>query len=76
MALSNWWMTPSKDMMENDEEIPEPLALKKYSGRFVGRTTPEMHRQRLRAAVDVAATTLPTNIECDKRYHITGAKSH
>lgn len=34
-----------KDMVENDEEIPEPLSLKKYSGRFVVRTTPEMHRR-------------------------------
>lgn len=34
-----------KDMKKNGEEAPEPLALKKYSGRFVVRTTPEMHRQ-------------------------------
>lgn len=34
-----------KDMIHNGEHIPEPLSLKKYSGRFVVRTTPEMHRR-------------------------------
>lgn len=33
------------DMKSNGEAIPEPLALKKYSGRFVVRTTPEIHRE-------------------------------
>ena len=27
------------------EPIPEPLSLRKFSGNFVVRTTPEMHRQ-------------------------------
>lgn len=32
------------DMRANDEEIPEPLADRAYSGRFVVRIPPEMHR--------------------------------
>jgi predicted HicB family RNase H-like nuclease len=33
-----------KDMKENDEEIPLPIANKKYSGKFMVRLPPEVHR--------------------------------
>ncbi len=33
------------DMQVSGEEIPSPLALRKYSGQFMVRTTPEVHRQ-------------------------------
>jgi predicted HicB family RNase H-like nuclease len=33
------------DMQANGEDIPEPLAAKKYSGRFMVRVPPELHRQ-------------------------------
>ncbi len=33
------------DMQANGEPIPEPLAAKKYSGRFIVRVPPELHRQ-------------------------------
>ncbi len=33
------------DMRKNGEVIPEPLALRDYSGKFVVRTTPEIHRK-------------------------------
>ena len=33
------------DLKESGEQIPEPLALKNYSGRFMVRVTPELHRQ-------------------------------
>ncbi len=33
-----------KDMKENDEEIPKPIANKKYSGKFMVRLPPEVHR--------------------------------
>ncbi len=32
------------DMAKNKEQAPEPIALKNYSGKFVGRITPESHR--------------------------------
>ena len=33
-----------KDMTKNDEHIPEPLSGKKYSGKFMVRVPPEVHR--------------------------------
>ena len=33
-----------KDMMENGEQVPEPIAIKKYSGKFMVRVPPEVHR--------------------------------
>ena len=32
------------DMRKNKEEVPEPLANKHYSGKFVVRVTPDVHR--------------------------------
>ncbi len=34
-----------EDMQANGEKIPEPLALPKYSGKFMVRVPPEVHRQ-------------------------------
>ena len=33
------------DMTANDESIPEPIACKKYSGKFMLRVPPEIHRK-------------------------------
>jgi predicted HicB family RNase H-like nuclease len=33
-----------KDMKENNELIPEPIASKQYSGKFMVRIPPEIHR--------------------------------
>jgi len=33
-----------KDMKQNREEIPQPLASKNYSGKFMVRVPPEVHR--------------------------------
>ncbi len=33
-----------KDMQETGEEIPQPLANKNYSGKFMVRIPPEVHR--------------------------------
>ena len=33
------------DLMATEEPVPEPVAGKKYSGRFVVRVPPELHRQ-------------------------------
>lgn len=32
------------DMQEHGEEIPKPISSKKYSGKFVVRVPPEVHR--------------------------------
>ena len=41
-----------KDMKENSEEIPQPIALKKYSGRFMVRVPPEVHRNLAIQAIE------------------------
>ena len=33
-----------KDMRKSNEEVPEPLSLKNYSGKFMVRVPPETHR--------------------------------
>ena len=33
-----------KDMTNSDEEIPQPIACKRYSGKFMVRVPPEIHR--------------------------------
>ncbi len=33
------------DLQANDEPIPEPIASRKYSGHFMVRVPPELHRQ-------------------------------
>jgi predicted HicB family RNase H-like nuclease len=33
-----------KDMSQTGEEIPEPIACKRYSGKFMVRVPPEVHR--------------------------------
>jgi predicted HicB family RNase H-like nuclease len=33
-----------EDMLANDENVPEPLAARKYSGKFQVRIPPEVHR--------------------------------
>jgi predicted HicB family RNase H-like nuclease len=33
------------DMLENAEEVPEPIALRHFSGKFMVRVPPDVHRQ-------------------------------
>ena len=46
------------DMEENDEPIPQPLATKHYSGRFMVRVPPELHR---RLALEAAEAGVSLN---------------
>ncbi len=32
------------DMVESGEEVPKPIAIRKYSGKFLVRVPPEVHR--------------------------------
>ena len=34
-----------KDMEANDESVPEPIYSRRYSGKFMVRVPPEVHRQ-------------------------------
>jgi predicted HicB family RNase H-like nuclease len=34
-----------KDMQDNGETVPEPIACRRYSGKFMVRVPPEVHRK-------------------------------
>ena len=40
------------DMEANGELVPEPLSLQKFSGKFMVRTTPEVHRRLAAQAME------------------------
>jgi predicted HicB family RNase H-like nuclease len=40
------------DLAESDEPIPEPLSERAYSGRFLVRVPPEVHRRLAREAAE------------------------
>lgn len=40
------------DLQKNNEPVPEPFATKKYSGRFMVRIPPELHRQLVLEAAE------------------------
>lgn len=44
------------DMEANGEAIPEPFSLQKYSGKFMIRTTPELHRQLAMQAAETGVS--------------------
>ncbi len=46
------------DMIENGEEIPEPLSSKNYSGKFMVRVPPETHRM---LAIEAAESGVSLN---------------
>jgi predicted HicB family RNase H-like nuclease len=45
-----------KDLKENGEPVPEPLATKKFSGRFMVRVPPDLHRQLAREAAEAGVS--------------------
>ena len=47
-----------KDMVENGEFIPEPMSSKKYSGKFMVRVPPEVHRH---LAIEAAESGVSLN---------------
>ncbi len=44
------------DMKESDELVPEPIAIKRYSGKFVVRIPPEIHRQLVLEAAEAGVS--------------------
>jgi len=46
------------DLRANDEHVPEPIAARRYSGRFVVRIPPEQHR---RLALEAAESGVSLN---------------
>ena len=47
-----WWRTSSEDMLGNDEPLPKPIADRAYSGKFIVRVPPEMHRALVTRAAE------------------------
>ena len=47
-----------KDLEKNGEHVPDPIAGKNYSGRFIVRVTPETHR---RLAIEAAEEGVSLN---------------
>ena len=47
-----------EDMKTNGEEIPEPLAGKRYSGKFLIRVPPDVHRE---LAIEAAESGVSLN---------------
>jgi len=41
-----------RDMEENGESLPEPLCSRRYSGKFMVRVPPELHRQLVLKAAE------------------------
>lgn len=54
------------DMEENGEPAPEPMATKKYSGKFMVRVPPETHRH---LAVEAAEAGVSLNRLVASRLH-------
>jgi len=46
------------DLEENGEPVPEPIAVKQYSGKFMVRIPPELHR---RLALEAAESGISLN---------------
>jgi len=44
------------DMQETGEKLPEPLALKKYSGKFMVRLLPDQHRELAIQAAEIGVS--------------------
>jgi len=42
----------TQDMQANGEPVPEPLSSRKYSGKFMVRVPPEVHRKLAREAAE------------------------
>jgi predicted HicB family RNase H-like nuclease len=42
----------TKDMIKNGEDIPRPIATRKYSGKFMVRIPPDVHRQLVTEAAE------------------------
>ena len=41
-----------KDMIENNEKVPEPFSTRTYSGKFMVRIPPEVHRKLAELAAE------------------------
>jgi len=45
-----------EDMAQNDEEIPKPISTRQYSGKFIVRVPPEIHRHLATEAAEAGVS--------------------
>ena len=45
-----------EDMQANDEDVPEPLAVRSFSGKFMVRVPPETHRSLVIQAAEAGVS--------------------
>jgi predicted HicB family RNase H-like nuclease len=57
-----------EDMRANGEPIPEPLSSKSYSGKFIVRVPPELHR---RLVIEAAEAQVSLNLLISHRLSLT-----
>ena len=57
-GISNMVAEVISDMQSNNEPIPQPLALKHYSGKFIVRIPPDLHRS---LAIEAAEADISFN---------------
>ncbi|TVR03157.1 MAG: type II toxin-antitoxin system HicB family antitoxin, partial [Desulfovibrionales bacterium] len=55
-----------EDMRQSDEQVPEPLSSKKYSGKFMVRVPPETHRL---LAIEAAESGVSLNRLISSKLH-------
>jgi predicted HicB family RNase H-like nuclease len=55
-----------EDMRQNDESIPEPLSAKQFSGKFMVRVPPEIHRS---LAIEAAESGVSLNRLISSKLH-------
>lgn len=44
------------DMLSNGEEVPEPIAVRQYSGKFLVRIPPDLHRRLVLEAAEAGVS--------------------
>ena len=55
-GINNVVVEVISDMLSSNEPIPEPLAIKRYSGKFTVRIPPDVHRSLTIQAAEAAVS--------------------
>lgn len=55
-GINNVVVEVISDMLSSNEPIPEPLAIKRYSGKFTVRIPPDVHRSLAIQAAEAAVS--------------------
>ena len=64
-----------EDMRDNGESVPEPLSSRQYSGKFMVRVPPQVHRQLAREAAEADIKKMGRRHKVQQKKLITSATS-